>query len=257
MITPAWSCNRCEFCLNQQESMCLSYGLLGVKRNGCFAELVSAPAETLYPLPANLNYEQAASVPLVFLTAWHMLVSRAGLRAGEDVLIQAGGSGVGIAGIQVAKLIGARVFTTASTREKLDRAKSLGADILINYSEKNFAEEIRNITKKRGVDVLFEHTGAENWEKGLQCLSRNGRLVMCGATSGPDARVDLRQIFGRQLSIIGSYMGSKRDLSEVLRFVGEGKFKPVIDSVFPLAELRKAEEKMQDRNVFGKIVIVP
>jgi NADPH:quinone reductase-like Zn-dependent oxidoreductase len=257
LITPAWSCNQCEFCLNHQPSMCLNYGILGVRRNGCFAEYVTAPAEALYPLPRGLSYEQAATIPLVFLTAWHMLIARAALRAGEDVLIQAGGSGVGIAGIQVAKLLGARVFCTASTQAKLDHARELGADILINYSEKNFAEEIRSITAKRGVDVVFEHTGGANFEKSIACLARNGRLVMCGATSGPEAQIDLRQIFGRQISIIGSYMGSKRDLQEVLRFVNEGKLKPVIDSVFPLSELRAAEEKMQDRNVFGKIVVVP
>jgi NADPH:quinone reductase-like Zn-dependent oxidoreductase len=184
-----------------------------------------------------------------------MLVSRAQLRAGEDVLVQAAGSGVGIAAIQIEKLIGARVFATASTDAKLEKAKGLGADILINYKQNDFAEEIRKLTGKRGVDVIFEHTGADLWEKNILSLARFGRLVTCGATSGPNAAMDLRYVYSRQLTIMGSYMGGRRDMFEVVRFVREGKLKPMIDSVFPLFETRKAEEKMEDRNVFGKIVI--
>lgn len=257
VITPAWSCNRCEYCLSNQDSLCLQYGMLGVQRRGCFAEYVAAPAQTLYPLPAELSYEQAASIPLVFITAWHMLVYRAKIRPGEDVLVQAAGSGVGIAAIQIAKLHGARVFATASTDQKLQKAKELGADILINYKEKNFAHEIRVITGKRGVDIIFEHVGAEQWDKNMLALARGGRLITCGATSGPNVQIDLRHVYSRQLSIIGSYMGGKKDLLDVFRFVAQGKLKPVIDSVFPLSELRKAEEKMEDRNVFGKIVVTP
>jgi NADPH:quinone reductase-like Zn-dependent oxidoreductase len=257
MITPPWSCGRCEYCLRNQDSCCLSFGMVGVQRFGCLAEKVVVPVQTLYPLPKGLTYEQAASIPLVFQTAWHMLVDRARLKVGEDVLIQAAGSGVGIAAIQIAKLHGARVFTTASTNEKLEKAKALGADVLINYKEKDFLEEIKNITNKRGVDVVFEHTGQENWEKNLLSLSRYGRLVTCGATSGPNAQMDLRYVYSRQLSILGSYMGGKRDLFDVLKFVDEGKLRPVIDSTYPLSETRKAQEKMEDRNIFGKIVVVP
>lgn len=257
VITPGSSCGRCEFCLNHQESLCLSYTMTGVQRNGCFAEYVSVPADTLYPLAKTLSYEEAASVPLVFQTAWHMLVARAGIQPGEDVLIHAAGSGVGIAGIQIAKLFGARVFATASTDEKLEKARGLGADILINYKQKDFADEIRNITAKRGVDVIFEHIGAETWQKSILSLARDGRLITCGATTGPDVALDLRYIFSRQLRIFGSYMGSRRDLHNVFRFLEAGKLKPVIDSVFPLSELRKAEEKMEDRNVFGKIIVKP
>ena len=255
IVTPGWSCGRCEYCLNNQDSMCASYGMLGVKRHGCFAEFVAAPAETLYPLPASLSFEEAASIPLVFLTAWHMLVTRAGLRNGEDVLVQAAGSGVGIASIQIAKLFGARVIATASTNEKLEKARRLGADILINYKEKDFAQEIRQITGKRGVDVIIEHTGQENWEKNILSLARGGRLVTCGATSGPEAKLDLRYVYSRQLNILGSYMGGRRDLLDMFRSVEGGKLKPVIDSIYPLSETRAAQEKMEDRNVFGKIVI--
>src|SRR5262249_28741472 len=182
---------------------------------------------------------------------------RGRIQPGEDVLVQAAGSGVGIAAIQIAKLYGARVFATASTDEKLQKAKDLGADILINYKEKNFADEIRSITGKRGVDIIFEHIGAEQWSKNIGSLARGGRLITCGATSGPDAQIDLRYVYSRQLSIIGSYMGSKKDLFDVFRLVSQGKLKPVIDSVFPLAEVRKAEQKMEDRNLFGKIVVKP
>lgn len=257
MITPPWSCRECEYCLNNQDSLCLSYGMLGVHRAGCFAEYVAAPEQSIYRKPQNLSYEEAASVPLVFLTAWHMLITRAQLRPGEDVLVQAAGSGVGIAAVQIAKMIGARVFATASTDAKLEKAKALGADILINYKEKDFAEEVRRITAKRGVDVIFEHTGAELWEKNILSLARLGRLVTCGATSGPNAKLDLRYVYSRQLSILGSYMGGRRDMFEVLRFVEQGKLKPVIDSVFPLSKTKEAQEKMEDRNVFGKIVVTP
>ncbi len=257
LVTPAWSCNRCEFCLNDEEPMCLSFGMLGVKRKGCFAEYVATPTETIYPKPPSLSYEEAASIPLVFLTAWHMLIARAHIKPGEDVLVQAAGSGVGIAAIQIAKLYGTRVFATASTDEKLQKAKALGADVLINYKEKNFAEEIRAITGKRGVDVIFEHTGAENWEKNVQSLARRGRLVTCGATSGFQSQIDIRFIYSRGLSILGSYMGSKKDMFEMLQFVTSGRLRPVIDSVFPLSELRKAEEKMQQRDIFGKIIVRP
>ena len=207
------------------------------------------------PLPDGMTFEEGASIPLVFLTAWHMLVTRGALRPGEDVLIQAAGSGVGIAAIQIAKLIGARVIATASTAEKLEKARALGADIGINYTETDFAEEVRRITGKRGVDVIIEHTGQENWQKNILSLARCGRLVTCGATSGPDAVLDLRYVYSRQLNILGSYMGGKRDLLDVFRFVRAGKLKPVIDSVFPLSETRAAQEKMEDRNVFGKIIV--
>jgi NADPH:quinone reductase-like Zn-dependent oxidoreductase len=257
VITPPYSCGHCEYCLKNQDSLCLSFGMVGVHRYGCLAEKVAVPEQTLLPLPSNLSYEQAASIPLVFQTAWHMLIDRAKLQVGEDVLIQAAGSGVGIAGIQIAKLVGARVFATASTNEKLEKAKQLGADVLINYKEKDFLEEIRRVTNKRGVDVILEHTGQENWEKNILSLSRFGRLVTCGATSGPNATMDLRYVYSRQLSILGSYMGGNRDLLDVFRFVSEGKLKPVIDSVFPMTETRKAQEKMEDRNLFGKIVVKP
>jgi NADPH:quinone reductase-like Zn-dependent oxidoreductase len=257
VVTPGWSCGHCEYCLKHQDSSCLQYEMIGVQRNGCFAEYVSAPAQNLYPLPGNLRYEEAASIPLVFQTAWHMLVSRAGIAPGDDVLIHAAGSGVGIAGIQVAKLFGARVFATASTAEKLEKARSLGADILINYKQQDFLQEVQNITGKRGMDIVFEHIGADTWEKSLLSLARGGRLVTCGATSGSEVQVDLRYVFSRQLSILGSYMGSRLDLHQVFRFVQEGKLKPVIDSVFQLADLGKAEKKMEDRNVFGKIIIQP
>lgn len=255
IITSSTSCRMCEFCLSNEDSLCLKYSMMGVHRPGAFAEYVSAPADTLYPLPSNLTPEEAASMPLVFLTAWHMLVSRAGIREGEDVLVHAAGSGVGIAAIQIAKLFGARVIATAGSDEKLRRAKALGADVGINYKERDFAAAIREITAKRGVDIIFEHTGEEMFEKNILSLARNGRLVTCGATSGYNAKLDLRHLFSRQLRLIGSYMGSKRDMNHVIRRITEGKLKPVVDSVFPLAEVRHAQEKMADRNIFGKIVI--
>lgn len=194
-------------------------------------------------------------MPLVFLTAWHMLVTRAGLRQGEDVLVQAAGSGVGIAAIQVAKLFGARVFATAGSNEKLQKAKELGADVLINYNEKDFADEIKTITGKRGIDVIVDHTGEANWHKNILSLGRGGRLVLCGNTSGFNANTDLRHVFSRQLSILGSNMGSRQDLMDVFDMIRQGRLRPVIDSVFPLEQVRAAEERLGNRNAFGKIVI--
>lgn len=255
VVTPGWSCRHCEYCVSGQESVCLNYGMMGVKRNGCFAEFVAAPSDTIYPLPPNLTYEEAASMPLVFLTAWHMLVDRARIGQGEDVLVHAAGSGVGIAAIQIAKLFTARVFATAANDEKLEKAKALGADILINYNEKDFAEEIRNITAKRGVDIIIDHTGEVNWERNILALGRNGRIVICGNTSGYNARTDLRHVFSRQLSILGSNMGSRRDMLDVFGQIRKGSLHPVIDSVFPLEKVRAAEERMAERSAFGKIVI--
>lgn len=255
VVTPGYSCNRCEYCIAGNESVCLQYGMMGVRRNGCFAEFVAAPADTIFPKPTHLSYGEAASMPLVFLTAWHMLVSRAGIRQGEDVLVQAAGSGVGIAAIQIAKLFGARVFATAGSQAKLEKAKQLGADILINYKEKDFAEEIRAVTNKRGVDIIIDHTGEANWERNILALGRMGRLVICGNTSGYNAKTDLRHVFSRQLSVLGSNMGSRRDLLEVFRMITKGRLRPVIDSVFPLEQVQAAEERLANRDAFGKIVI--
>jgi NADPH:quinone reductase-like Zn-dependent oxidoreductase len=208
-------------------------------------------------MPENLTFEQASAFPLTFLTAWHMLITRAGLKPGERVLVVAAGSGVGVAAVQIAKLAGAFVIATAGTDEKCEKAKALGADAVINHSRENIAEKVRELTDGRGVDVVFEHVGPAVFEQCLRSLAKGGRLVTCGATTGPTASFDIRFLFSRQLSIIGSMMGRTSELLTIVRLVGEGKLKPVIDRIFPLAEAAKAHEVLESRNFFGKLVLVP
>ncbi|HLE21938.1 MAG TPA: zinc-binding dehydrogenase [Vicinamibacteria bacterium] len=255
VLQPGLSCRRCLRCLQGRDNECQQYKVLGSRVDGGYTERLSVPVENLLPKPKRLSFEEAASVPLVFLTAWHMLVERARLRPGEDVLVLAAGSGVGIAAIQIAKLWGARVIATASTDAKLARAQELGADDLVNYREQDFAREVRRLTDKKGVDVVIEHVGQDTFPKSLRSLARGGRLVTCGATSGPDIEVDLRYVFARHLALLGSYMGGKHELAELLPFFDTGRLKPVVDRVFPLEEAADAHRRMENREQFGKIVL--
>ena len=257
MLQPGVSCGHCEDCLRGRDNLCPTYDILGYRRDGGYAELVAAPAVNVIPKPKNLSWEEAAALPLVTVTAWHMLVTRAAVQPGEDVLIHAAGSGVGSIGIQIAKLRGARVIATAGSDEKLEKARALGADETINYTNPDWPREARRLTAKRGVDVVFEHTGAETWPGSISALAKNGRLVTCGATSGFDARTDIRQVFYRHLSLLGSFMGSKAELLDAMRFVERGAIRAVVDRTLPLADARRAHELMQDRAQFGKLVLKP
>jgi NADPH:quinone reductase-like Zn-dependent oxidoreductase len=196
-------------------------------------------------------------VPLVFITAWHMLMTRAQLKPGEDVLVMGAGSGVGSAAIQVAKLMQARVIVVAGTDAKLEKARALGADYGINHQKQSIAEEVKRITARRGVDVIVEHVGAAVWEACFESLATYGRLVTCGTTSGEDAKLSLRLLYGRQRTLLGSFMGGKGELMEALKFIEQRKLKAVIDSAFPLREAAAAQQKMEDRNFFGKILLHP
>jgi len=257
MVQPGVSCGHCEACLSGEDNLCREYDIIGYRRNGGYAEFVAVPGVNIVPKPAELSWEEAAALPLVTITAWHMLVTRANVQPGEDVLVHAAGSGVGSIAIQIAKLRGARVLTTASSDEKLAKAQELGADETINYTRDDWPKEVRRLTNKRGVDVVVEHTGAATWPGSISSLKNNGRLVTCGATSGFDARTDLRQVFYRHLSLLGSFMGSKSELLEALKFVREGKIRAVVDRVLPLSEARQAHELIEDRAQFGKIVLRP
>ncbi|HVF92462.1 MAG TPA: zinc-binding dehydrogenase [Blastocatellia bacterium] len=257
MLSPGISCMHCEYCLSGRDNLCASYSLLGTRVPGGYAEFVKAPSFNVLPKPRNLSFEEAASLPLVFITAWHMLVERVRLQAGETLLVHAAGSGVGIAAIQIGKLLGARVLTTASSDEKLRKASALGADELINYTEKDFLDEVRRLTDKRGVDVVFEHTGEATWEKSVRSLVRGGRLVTCGATSGYHGNIDIRYLFSKQISLIGSYMGSKYELVNMLKFFEDGSLKPVVDRVLPLERAADAHRAVQERAQFGKVVLTP
>ena len=255
MLHPGVSCGHCIECLAGRDNLCREYTILGYLRDGGYAELVAAPGVNVIPKPKKLSWEEAAALPLVTVTAWHMLVTRANVQPGEDVLVHAAGSGVGSIAIQIAKLRGARVIATASTEAKLAKAKELGADDVLTYSNADWPREVRRLTNKRGVDVVFEHTGASTWPGSIASLKTNGRLVTCGATSGYAAETDIRQVFYRHLTILGSFMGSKAELLEAMKFIETGKIKAVVDQVLPLKEAGRAHELMEDRAQFGKIVL--
>jgi len=257
MVQPGVSCGHCDACLSGRDNLCREYDMIGYRRNGGYAQFVSVPGVNVFPKPANISWEEAAALPLVTVTAWHMLVGRAKIRPGEDVLVHAAGSGVGSVAIQIAKLHGARVITTASSDEKLAKARELGADETINYTRDDWPKEVKRLTERRGVDVVFEHTGSETWVGSISSLKNNGRLVTCGATSGFDARTDLRQVFYRHLTILGSFMGSKAELLEAMKFVRQGKIRGVVDRVLPLSEARQAHELVESRGQFGKVVLQP
>jgi NADPH:quinone reductase-like Zn-dependent oxidoreductase len=256
-VSAGYSCTRCVECCSGREPLCKDYGLLGEHTNGTQAEFIALAAANVLPLPDGLSFEEGAAFPLVFLTAWHMLVGRAQVRVGDDVLVQAGGSGVGTAAIQIARLHGARVITTVGSDDKLSRVKELGADEAINYRTTDFLEEVRRLTRKRGVDVVIDSVGQETWDRSLKALARGGRLVTCGATSGYQAPTDLRFVFSKGLSILGSTMGSRAELLRVARLVGERKLKPVIDRVLPLEKVADAHRAMAERALFGKIILRP
>ncbi len=256
-VSPGLSCMRCPACLSGRDQLCRKYGILGETRDGGYAELVAVPAANLLPMPDGMSFEDAASVPLVFLTAWHMLVDRAALRPGETVLVHAAGSGVGSAAIQIARLWGARVIATAGSDAKLAKARELGADETINYTETDFAKEVKRLTDRRGVEVVFEHTGSATFPGSMKSLAWAGRLVTCGATSGHEATVDLRAVFFKSISILGSTMGSKGEMHEIWKHVGAGRLRPVIDRVMPLEQVREAHRHMAERAQFGKIVLTP
>jgi NADPH:quinone reductase-like Zn-dependent oxidoreductase len=257
LLAPGISCGQCDACWKGLDSACRSFTIFGVVMDGGYAEYVKSPAVNVIPIPGDLSFEEAASVPLVFLTAWHMLLGRARLQPGEDVLVVGAGSGVGIAAIQVAKLVGCRVIATAGNDEKLAKARELGADEGINHTRQSIAEEVARMTGKRGVDVIVEHVGQAVWEDCFNSLATYGRLVTCGTTTGGEVKLSVQALFGRQRSILGSYMGGKGELMEVLKLIGQRKLKPVIDSVFPLAEAREAQRKMESRDFFGKILLRP
>jgi NADPH:quinone reductase-like Zn-dependent oxidoreductase len=257
LLAPMVFCNHCAKCVAGLQNQCREFAVLGNGVDGGNCELILVPAVNVIPIPESLEFDQAASVPLVFLTAWHMLVRRAGIRQGQTVLVLGGGSGVGIAAIQIAKLFHARVITTAGDAAKLEKARTLGADYGINHYQQKISEEVRKITSKAGVDIVVEHVGLATWEESMKSLKAGGTIVTCGATTGFDAKFDLRFLFARQLSFLGSYMGTMSDLYDVLGHVFAGRLKPVVDKTFPLKDTRAAHEYMESSQMFGKIVLNP
>src|SRR5262245_40902492 len=256
-INPGISCGHCEFCAAGFGSQCSTYAMVGEHTDGAYAQLVRVPAHIVLPIPDSISFEEAAAAPLVFLTAWSMLVGKGRIQPGEDVLILGVGAGVGTAAVQIAKLAGCRVIATASTDDKLERAKALGADILINYRKEEFDKRVRDITAKRGVDVVVDYIGADTWVQSLRSARRGGRVLTCGATTGFAPQTDLRHIFYRQVQVIGSTMGSQREFLDVMKCVFRGQLKPVIDQILPVSETRRGHELIENRQVFGKLVLVP
>ncbi len=254
-INPGWWCGRCEYCLAGQESLCVEFKIFGEHLPGGYAEFIRVPARNLLSIPDDFSFEEAAAAPLAFLTAWRALITQARVIPGDDVLILGVGGGVASAALQVAKLVGARVFATSSSDAKLKRAQELGADILINSKEKEFEREVWRITNKRGVDVVFDSIGAATWLKSIRALRKGGRLVTVGATSGPNPTEEIRLIFWKQISIIGSTMSTQKEFREVMKLVFRRQLKPVIDKIFPLEEARAAHERLARGEQFGKIVL--
>jgi len=255
LLSPGISCGHCVYCLRGDDNLCRQYTLFGFGVDGGYAEYVASPAVNVIPMPPNLGFEEAAAIPLVFLTAWHMLITRAQLKPDETVLVLGAGSGVGSAAIQIAKTAGARVIATAGSELKLQKARELGADETFLHSIEHWSREVKRLTDRRGVDVVVEHVGEATWQESLTSLAPGGRLVTCGATTGYDGKIDLRYLFTRHISILGSYMGSKAELYPVLDLVKRGLVKPVIDTVMPLTKAREAHERLEKREQFGKIVL--
>jgi len=255
LVAPGISCGICDYCSNGWDSLCESYKIIGYETQGGYAEYVAVPGANVLPIPDKFGFEEAAAVPLVFLTAWHMLVTRACLVPGETVLVWAAGSGVGSAAIQVAKLLGAKVIATVGRDTKREKAQKLGADFVFNHQTQDVPLEVKRVTNGRKVNVVFDHIGEATWEKSMKSMAPAGRLVNCGVTSGGKTEIDIRYVFVKQFSLMGSFMGGRGELLKVLSFFEDGKLKPVVDSVFPLMEAAKAQEKMEKSLHFGKIIL--
>ena len=256
MLYPGLSCGECASCREGRENYCPFFDVLGYRSDGGYADLVSIPVQNLVPIPGHIDFRAAAAFPLTFLTAWHMLVTRAGLRAGETVLVIAGGSGVGQAAIQLARAHGARVLATSGPA-KTGQTRALGAEEVFDHYAGDYSKDVRSATSGRGVDVIVEHVGDATWDRSVRSLARGGRLVTCGATTGFQASIDLRHLFARQLSLLGSYMGARSELAAAAALFFEGRVAPAVDVVFPLSEAAAAHRRLEEHRQFGKIVLTP
>jgi NADPH:quinone reductase-like Zn-dependent oxidoreductase len=256
-LAPGISCGMCEACASGSDNLCREFGILGEHRDGTCAEGIVVPARNLIPMPPALSFEQAAAIPLVFLTAWQMVVDKAKVVPGETVVVLGAGSGVGSAAIQIARLHGARVLAVSTSADKLAKAKALGADEGIDLSRAELKDEVKRLTSRRGADVVIEHVGQATWEQSLLSLAWGGRLVTCGATTGAEVSLNLRHLFFKNLSILGSTMGSRSRFFTIFRHVEAGRLKPVVDQVLPLAEAPRAHELLEQRRAFGKVILTP
>ncbi len=257
IIFPGFSCGSCEYCLRGERTVCVRYGYLGAHKDGGYAELVKAPARNIVLLPEAISFEGGAALPLAFLTSWHALIAQAQVKPGQTVLVQAAGSGVGSAAIQIARLAGARVLATVGSDDKIEFAKSIGAERVVNYRTQDFVEEAKKWTNKRGVDVVVEHIGGETFERSTYALTRLGKLVSIGSHDTHWGRLDLRHVYSKNLRIFGTNLGSILELQTILDYVGAGRLKPVIDRAFPLKDARAAVQHVLDRKNKGKVLLAP
>ncbi|MDX1534374.1 MAG: zinc-binding dehydrogenase [Thermoplasmata archaeon] len=257
VVDPSLPCGICAFCRRGEEVLCVEYRILGEHVDGTYAELVGVPEANVLPLPDGIPLEPSAAAPLTFMTAWRLLVTRAAVRPGETVLVLGAGGGVASAAIQIARHAGARVIATTSTKEKVERARQIGADEVINYREEPFERVAWELSGKKGVDVVVDCVGEATWKGSIRSLAKNGRLVTCGATTGPMGETDLRYIFWRQLQILGSTMANRAEFREVMRLIWEGQLTPVVDRTFPLRDARAAQEYLERGEQFGKVLLRP
>jgi NADPH:quinone reductase-like Zn-dependent oxidoreductase len=254
-VNPNITCGRCEWCIQGEDSLCVRYGILGEHAPGGMAEFVAVRGDNVLPLPAHIPFEDAASFILTNMTAWRMVVTQGQVGAGQDVLIIGVGGGVSSTAVQIAKLCGARVIVTSSSDEKLERARQLGADIGINYAKEDWAKAVSEKTGRRGVDVVIENVGAATWKQSVRCVRKGGRLVTCGATTGPIGETDIRIVFWNQISIIGSTMANRKEFNDVMRLFVQGRLKAIVDEVVPLKDGAAAQQRLAEGKQFGKIVL--
>jgi len=255
VVNPGLSCGHCERCLAGEDNLCAKYEILGEHRWGAYGEYLVVPEVNLLRKPPNLSFVEAAAIPLTFLTAWQMVVDKLGVRPGEDVLVMAAGSGVSVAAIQIAKLFGARVIATAGSEDKLRKAKELGADETVNYTHPDWYKEVRRLTGGKGADKVVDHTGALYFEGVIRATANGGKIAIAGASSGYEGTLPFAHVFFRQISILGSTMGSKSRLFPILRFVEQGRLKPVVGQVLPLEAAPEGHRLLEERRVFGKVVL--
>lgn len=252
---PGFGCEKCDQCQAGHEELCLEYKILGEHCNGTHQQFLCLPESRIISLPNTVSFEEGAAFPLVFMTAWHMLIEKAKIQPGEDVLIMAGASGVSSAGIQISKLKGARVITTVGSEEAAKKALELGADETIDHYKEDIGKRTLELTEGKGADVIFDHVGAKTWKYCLKALAKGGRLVTCGATTGPEVSVNLRHVFMKHQQILGSTMGNKRDLEEIVKWISEKKLKPVIHQVLPYTDVAKGHEMLEKGGIFGKVIL--
>jgi NADPH:quinone reductase-like Zn-dependent oxidoreductase len=255
IVYPVISCERCRFCAAGREHLCPELRIVGVHRDGGCADRIAVPARNVIPVSEAWDFTEWAAAPLVFLTAWHALITRANLRVGETILIHSAGSGLGSAAIQIASAGGATVIATASNEVKLEKAKNLGAQHTVNYTQVDFADAVRSLTEAKGVDVVLDHVGGPTLVESVSCLARGGRLVCCGETGSPSATIALRPLFNRERTILGAYLGSRKELADVLHLLNEKTVKPVVDATFPIERTVEAHEYLEGRHAFGKVVV--